>query len=128
LYESPAEGFKGNDFYNIGVNATTDKSSHEVKSTLKEIENALGRDRELPKFSARIIDLDLVLYNEVVDTALNLPRSDVLKCAYFLAPLAELSAIKKHPIEKQTYQKLWQAFQSRKDFVLNQYNIEKLFK
>ncbi len=128
LYESPAEGFKGNDFYNIGVNATTEKSSHEVKSTLKEIENALGRDRELPKFSARIIDLDLVLYNEVVDTALNLPRSDVLKCAYFLAPLAELSAIKKHPIEKQTYQKLWQAFQSRKDFVLNQYNIEKLFK
>jgi hypothetical protein len=40
--------------------------------------------------------------------------------------LAELSAIKKHPIEKQTYQKLWQAFQSKKDFVLNQYNIEKL--
>ena len=30
LYESPAEGFQGNDFYNIGVNASTDKSSHEV--------------------------------------------------------------------------------------------------
>ena len=126
LYESPAEGFQGNDFYNIGVNATTDKSSHEVKAILKEVENALGRDRELSKFSARLIDLDLVLYDEVVDTTLNLPRSDALKYAYVLAPLAELSAIKQHPVEKRTYQELWQAFQSSRDFILNQYNIDKL--
>jgi 2-amino-4-hydroxy-6-hydroxymethyldihydropteridine diphosphokinase len=128
LYESPAEGFEGNDFYNIGVNATTDKSIHEVRATLKEIEDDLGRDRNLAKFSARIIDLDLVLYDGVVEASLNLPRADILKYGYVLAPLAELSASGRHPIEGQTYQELWQAFQLSRDFILNQYNIDKLFK
>jgi 2-amino-4-hydroxy-6-hydroxymethyldihydropteridine diphosphokinase len=128
LYESPAEGFEGNDFYNIGVNATTDKSIHEVRATLKEIEDDLGRDRNLAKFSARIIDLDLVLYDDVIEASLNLPRADILKFGYVLAPLAELSASRRHPIEGQTYQELWRAFQSSRDFILNQYNIDKLFK
>lgn len=127
LYESPAEGFEGNDFYNIGVNATTDKSSYEVRVTLKKIENALGRKRDLPKFSARIIDLDLVLYDDIIDISLNLPRADILKYAHILAPLVELSASKQHPVEGQTYRELWQVFQSNRDFVLSQYNIDKLY-
>ena len=128
LYESPAEGFEGNDFYNIGVNASTDKSIHEVKEILKEIEENLGRDRNLAKFSARIIDLDLVLYDDVIEASWNLPRVDILKYAYVLSPLAELNATKQHPIEGQTYQELWRTFQSSRDFVLSQYNIDKLFK
>jgi len=128
LYESPAEGFEGNDFYNIGINATTDKSIHEVRAALKNIEDDLGRDRNLAKFPVRIIDLDLVLYDDVIEASLNLPRADILKYGYVLAPLAELSASKRHPIEGQTYQELWRAFQSSRDFVLSQYNIDKLFK
>ena len=128
LYESPAEGFEGNDFYNIGINATTDKSSHEVRAALKKIEDDLGRDRNLTKFSARIIDLDLVLYDDAIEASLNLPRADILKYGYVLAPLAELSASKQHPIEGKTYQELWQAFQLSRNFVLSQYNIDKLFK
>ena len=61
LFESPSEGFKGNDFFNIGVNITTLKTSSEVVDILRDIENSLGRDRSLPKFSSRMIDLDLVL-------------------------------------------------------------------
>jgi len=128
LYESPAEGFEGNDFYNIGINATTDKSIHEVRLVLKKIEDDLGRDRNLAKFSARIIDLDLVLYDDVIEASNNLPRADILKYGYVLAPLAELSASKVHPVERQTYQELWRAFQLSRDFVLSQYNIDKLFK
>ncbi|HIF88485.1 MAG TPA: 2-amino-4-hydroxy-6-hydroxymethyldihydropteridine diphosphokinase [Candidatus Thioglobus sp.] len=128
LYESPAEGFEGNDFYNIGINASTDKSTHETRAALKKIEDDLGRDRNLTKFSARMIDLDLVLYDDVIETSLNLPRADILKYGYVLAPLAELNASKRHPIEGQTYQELWREFQSSRDFVLSQYNIDKLFK
>ena len=61
LFESPSEGFKGNDFYNVGVNITTLMTSNEVVDILRDIENSLGRDRSLPKFSSRMIDLDLVL-------------------------------------------------------------------
>ena len=127
LFESPSEGFKGNDFYNIGVNITTLKTSNEVVDILHDIENSLGRDRSLPKFSSRIIDLDLVLYGGIIDEALNVPRKDILKYAFVLAPLAELNPEVIHPLEGTSYQNLWKIFQSKQDYNLRQYNVEKLF-
>jgi len=128
LFESPSEGFKGNDFYNVGVNITTLKTSNEVVDILHDIENSLGRDRSLTKFSSRIIDLDLVLYGGIIDEALNVPRKDILKYAFVLAPLAELNPEEIHPLEGVSYQNLWKTFQSNQDFILRQYNVEKLFK
>jgi 2-amino-4-hydroxy-6-hydroxymethyldihydropteridine diphosphokinase len=127
LFESPSEGFKGNDFYNIGVNITTLKTSNEVVDVLHDIENSLGRDRSLTKFSSRIIDLDLVLYGGIIDEALNVPRKDILKYAFVLAPLAELNPEVIHPLEGTSYQNLWKIFQSKQDYNLRQYNVEKLF-
>ena len=126
LFESPSEGFKGNNFYNIGVNITTLKTTNEVVDILRDIENSLGRDRSLPKFSSRMIDLDLVLYSGVIDETLNVPRKDILKYAFVLAPLAELNPEEIHPLEGTSYQSLWKTFQSEQDFILRQYNIEKL--
>ena len=127
LFESPSEGFKGNDFYNVGVNITTLKTSNEVVNILRDIENSLGRDRSLPKFSSRKIDLDLVLYGGIIDETLNVPRKDILKYAFVLAPLAELNPEVIHPLEGTSYQNLWKIFQSKQDYNLRQYNVEKLF-
>jgi len=127
LFESPSEGFKGNDFYNVGMNITTLKTTNEVVDILRDIENSLGRDRSLPKFSSRIIDLDLVLYGGIIEETLNVPRKDILKYAFVLAPLAELNPEEIHPLEGTSYQSLWKTFQSKQDFILRQYNIEKLF-
>jgi 2-amino-4-hydroxy-6-hydroxymethyldihydropteridine diphosphokinase len=127
LFESPSEGFKGNNFYNVGVNITTVKTSNEVVDILHDIENSLGRDRSLPKFSSRMIDLDLVLYGRIIDETLNVPRKDILKYAFVLAPLAELNSEAIHPLEGTSYQNLWKIFQSKQDYNLRQYNIEKLF-
>ena len=127
LFESPSEGFKGNDFYNVGVNITTLKTSNEVVNILRDIENSLGRDRSLPKFSSRMIDLDLVLYGGIIDETLNIPRKDILKYAFVLAPLAELNPEVIHPLEGSSYQNLWKIFQSKQDYNLRQYNVEKLF-
>jgi len=127
LFESPSECFSGNDFYNVGVNITTVKTSNEVVDILHDIENSLGRDRSLPKFSSRIIDLDLVLYGGIIDETLNVPRKDILKYAFVLAPLAELNPEVIHPLEGSSYQNLWKIFQSKQDYNLRQYNVEKLF-
>jgi len=127
LFESPSEGFKGNDFYNVGMNITTLKTTNEVVDILRDIENSLGRDRSLPKFSSRIIDLDLVLYGGIIEETLNVPRKDILKYAFVLAPLAELNPEEIHPLEGTSYQSLWKTFQTEQDFILRQYNIEKLF-
>jgi len=40
LFESPSEGFKGNDFYNVGVNINTLKTANEVVDILRNIENS----------------------------------------------------------------------------------------
>jgi 2-amino-4-hydroxy-6-hydroxymethyldihydropteridine diphosphokinase len=127
LYESPSEGFSGSNFYNIGVNVETDKTINDVVNILHDIENSLGRDRNLPKFSSRIIDLDLVLYDDDINDKLNIPRRDILKYAFVLAPLAELNPNDIHPQERISYLALWKVFQSTKELDLNQYNIDKLF-
>ena len=127
LFESPAEGFVGSNFYNVGVNAKTKNNIYEVVDILHDIENLLGRDRSLPKFSSRIIDLDLVLFNDAIDEDLKVPRRDILKYAFVLAPLAELNPEDIHPQKGISFLNLWKEFQSNKDFELNQYNIDKLF-
>ena len=66
LFESPSEGFEGNDFYNIGVNVESSKKVSEVLDILHQIEDSLGRNRTQPKFSSRIIDLDLVIYANII--------------------------------------------------------------
>ena len=127
IFESPAEGFVGSNFYNVGVNAKTKNNINEVVGILHDIENSLGRDRSVPKFSSRIIDLDLVLYNDAIDEDLKVPRRDILKYAFVLAPLAEINPEDIHPQKGISYLNLWKEFQSNKDFELNQYNIDKLF-
>ena len=106
IYSSPAQGFKGDDFYNVGVNAITSLNVVDTSSVLKNIEDKIGRDRSQPKFSSREIDLDLVLYDDIIDQEANLPRDDALKYAFVLAPLAQLNADLIHPVEGQTFQVL----------------------
>ncbi|MFP6776208.1 MAG: 2-amino-4-hydroxy-6-hydroxymethyldihydropteridine diphosphokinase [PS1 clade bacterium] len=126
LYSSPAEGFEGNDFFNIGVNASTNLSVTETIYELHKIESVHGRDREQEKFSSRIIDLDLVLYGDMVHPEVNVPRDDVLKYAFVLAPVSELNSQLLHPIEKQSYLGLWEAFQSENKFSLIKYNADRV--
>lgn len=127
VFESPAEGFEGDDFYNIGVNTSTNLSVADVNTILKHIEKHFGRDRDQPKFSSRVIDLDLVFYDQMIDEKLNLPRDDILRYAFVLAPLAQLNPTREHPLEKQSYEALWQQFQSHNHFQLAQYNIDSIF-
>ena len=59
-YQSPAAGFEGDDFLNLAVGIDTDETPEAVMRSLREIEDACGRVRGGPKFSARTMDLDLL--------------------------------------------------------------------
>ena len=126
LFESPSEGFEGNDFYNIGVNVETSKKVSEVLDILHQIEDSLGRNRKQPKFSSRIIDLDLVIYDDIIDEKFNIPRKDIFRYAFVLAPLLELNPDGIHPEKGVSYLELWENFESNKVFELNKYNIDRL--
>ena len=56
------------DFYNGALLMETELEQQSLKMELKRIEDILGRDRSLPKFGPRTIDLDILIWNKnVVD-------------------------------------------------------------
>jgi 2-amino-4-hydroxy-6-hydroxymethyldihydropteridine diphosphokinase len=106
VYESPAVGFKGDDFYNVGVNAKTNLNVNNVQDILKKIEFENGRKHKRERFSSRTIDLDLVLYDDLISKELNLPRDDIFKYNFVLLPLKELNPEIMHPIKKIKYNEI----------------------
>lgn len=57
-----------NDFVNGAVKVLTTMSRKEFKNYLKNLEDRLGRDRALPKFGPRVIDLDIIVWNnDIID-------------------------------------------------------------
>lgn len=111
VFESEAVGFVGRPFYNLVVAAKTSLSIAQVCQTLKQIELDNGRVHGAKKFAPRTLDLDLLLYDDVVtEQGVNLPRAEILYNAFVLQPLAELAADLCHPINGQSYAALWQAF------------------
>ena len=56
------------DFLNGAVLVDTPLDQNELRKLLKKLEDSLGRDRTLPKFGPRTIDLDILTWNgEVTD-------------------------------------------------------------
>ena len=116
VYESEAVGFDGDNFYNLVVGLDTEQDVNTVNRTLHEIEARYGRDRSGPRFSARSIDLDLLLYDDLIMQAdkLVLPREEILQNAFVLWPLAEIAPDLIHPLEKCSMSDLWQGFDKNK--------------
>jgi len=110
IYESTSIGFSGNPFYNLVVGFDTIDDVYSVSQQLREIEIANGRPKDSKKFSSRTLDLDLILYGELIvnESRLQLPRTDITQYAFVLQPLAEIAPLLIHPILKINYQQLWQ--------------------
>ena len=112
IYESEAVGFNGDNFYNLVVQLDTDEPVESVVGTLKQIEDEHGRTRSGPRFSARTLDIDILLYDELIrdDEVVSIPRDEILKNAFVLKPLAELAGESRHPQTGETYSELWARF------------------
>ena len=111
VYESEAVGFEGENFLNLVALFETDKTVTEVIAILQQIEINNNRQRVAGKrFSARTLDLDILLYDDLVSDELAIPRDEILKYAFVLLPLSELAPDAKHPVTGQTYADLWQNF------------------
>ncbi len=55
-----------NDFVNGVVKIRTTMTMEELTHYLKRLEDRLGRDRTLPKFGPRVIDLDIIVWNDEI--------------------------------------------------------------
>ncbi len=112
IYESEAVGFTGDVFYNLVVGFDSDLEVKAVAKLLRQIELDNGRTRDSRKFAARTLDLDLILYGDLIvnDGRLQIPRDEIEHYAFVLEPLAEIAPPLKHPISHLSYAELWDKF------------------
>jgi 2-amino-4-hydroxy-6-hydroxymethyldihydropteridine diphosphokinase len=112
VYENKAVGFIGDNFYNLAIKLGTELPVLELNRLLREIEDRHGRLRDVPRFSDRTLDLDLLIYDELVrhDDELDIPRQDILTYAFVLKPLAEIAAEVKHPESGLKLADIWESF------------------
>lgn len=88
-------------YLNSVVELVSELSAPELLAALKGIEKKLGRT-EATKWAPRVIDLDLLLYGDIVidEPEIRLPHPGMASRRFVLEPLAELAPDLKHPVLK----------------------------
>lgn len=112
VYESEAVGFAGDSFYNLVAGFDTSLTPQQVAEQLRTIEERHGRVRNGPRFSSRTLDIDLLLYDDLVlhEGKLDIPRDEITRNAFVLWPLAEIAPQLRHPELGSCYAALWASF------------------
>ena len=109
LYRTPAVGFEGPDFYNAAVVLESDLEPVELDAWLHALEDAHGRRRDVPRFSDRPLDIDIVFYDQRALRGpgnLEIPRPE-LRHAFVLKPLADLAPGFIVPRDGRSLAQLW---------------------
>jgi 2-amino-4-hydroxy-6-hydroxymethyldihydropteridine diphosphokinase len=111
-YRNAAVGFTGQDFVNFVFGFQTALSVHDTQARLRQVETLCGRPPNAPKWAPRAMDLDILLYGELVldEPQLQLPRPDLLVRPYMLWPLADIAPQLRHPTQGRSIAQLWAAF------------------
>lgn len=101
LYETPAWGFKGNDFYNCTLLVHTYKSADELLDSILETEKELGRKPKVrTTYENRVIDIDVIDFNQEIihKENLQLPHPRMQDRKFVLYPMEDLNPQWQHPV------------------------------
>jgi 2-amino-4-hydroxy-6-hydroxymethyldihydropteridine diphosphokinase len=110
---TPAVGFTGPDFLNAAAIVETDLDIVELDAWLHQLEDAHGRRRDVPRYSDRPLDIDIVFFDDRVFRGpgnLQVPRPE-LQHAFVLAPLAQIAPGFRDPVSGRTLAELWAQMQ-----------------
>lgn len=112
VYETQAVGFDGDAFLNLVIGFDTALPPRRLHGLMREIEARHGRERGGGKFAARTLDLDLLTYGDAVtdEGGKALPRAEILRYAFVLAPLADVAGDELHPQLGESYRALWDRY------------------
>jgi len=119
VYSSTAVGFVGDDFINLVARVETDMHPLALRDYLRDLEDRFGRKRGVAKFSDRSLDIDILLYDDLVlfSPKLEIPRAEIMKFAHVLKPLADLDPELTHPIELRPMAEIWKNSGMKDDYL-----------
>lgn len=105
VYETEPWGFRSeNQFLNMVAEVETELSPFDLMTAILLIEAKIGRVRSEEQYSSRIIDIDILLYNDLIldDNNLIIPHPKIYLRKFVLVPLCELAPELVHPVLKKT--------------------------
>jgi len=109
LYETEPWGFEAEtSFLNIAVQIETGLSPRVLLDTFLEIEKSMGRVRSGRGYFSRIIDIDILLYGDILinDHNLIIPHPHLHDRRFVLVPLADIAPEVVHPGLRKTITEL----------------------
>lgn len=109
VYRTPAVGFDGADFLNAAAILETKLDPVALDAWLHALEDAHGRRRDMPRFSDRPLDIDIVFYDDRILEGpghLQIPRPE-LRHAFVLKPLVDIAPAFRDPQSGRTLAELW---------------------
>lgn len=104
VYVTVAWGYKDQpDFLNQVVCIETSLTPHQLLKNLLDTEKELGRIRSGTKWMQRIIDLDILFYNDLIlkEEELTIPHPHIQDRKFVLVPLREIASNLIHPVFKK---------------------------
>lgn len=104
VYETAAWGKTDQpNFLNQVCEIETRLLPESLMQEILKIENLMGRKRH-EKYGPRIIDIDILFYNEEIinEPALKIPHPELQNRKFVLMPLAEIAPGLQHPIFKES--------------------------
>lgn len=112
VYEADAVGFDGEPFYNLIVGIETARAPAELHGLLRDIEARHGRAVDGNRSGSRTLDLDLLTYGSQVtdEGGKHLPRDEILRYAFVLAPLVDVAGDEIHPETGLSFRDHWAVY------------------
>jgi len=109
VYESKAWGYNSeHSFYNQCLEVSTSIEPMECMKRILEIEAGMGRKRGVPMYTDRIIDIDIVFFDDLIlnTNGLRIPHEKLTERRFVLLPLAEILPGLLHPVFLKTVRDL----------------------